>query len=137
MSKKKYQKIRTKEQAISEAFRYLANAKETLSRIPIEHGKVYSDSKYVREASGIAYLAPLRAIDGYLLDKGTHPDKLPNSIDDYWDVLNKMDNSGVLKANLHVVYESLHLSAYYRGSIDVQMVKSGMQSAREIVNLLK
>ena len=38
--KKKYKltSINTKEQAIKEAYRYLENAKETLSKIPIEDG---------------------------------------------------------------------------------------------------
>ena len=60
--KKKYKltSIDTKEQAIKEAYRYLQNAKDTLAKIPIEDG-IYMDSKYVREASGIAYLAPLLA----------------------------------------------------------------------------
>jgi hypothetical protein len=36
---------------------YLENAKQTLSKSLIEYGTIYSDSKYVREASGIAYLS--------------------------------------------------------------------------------
>jgi len=39
-----------------EAIRYLQNAKEILSEVPIE-GNSYTDVKPVREAFGTAYLA--------------------------------------------------------------------------------
>ena len=48
------------EYTFTEAYRYLANAKETLGRSSVEYGR-YTDSKYVREAAGIAYLSALNA----------------------------------------------------------------------------
>jgi hypothetical protein len=84
MSKKKEREIpRTKDEAIAEAKRYLKNAKEILSQTDIRYGKIYEDAKIVREAAGIAYLAALKAIDGYLIGKGISPEKLPTSIEEY------------------------------------------------------
>ena len=75
--------IQSKKELIKEAKRYLANGKETIAKSPIE-GKLYADEKYVREGAGIAYLAALKAIDGYLVGKGISKDKLPKSIEEYW-----------------------------------------------------
>jgi hypothetical protein len=62
---------------MNEASRYLQNAKEILRKAPVEDGryaKVYPERsrrvKYVQEACGVAYLAVLKAIDEYLLNKG-------------------------------------------------------------------
>lgn len=80
MAKRKEHKIqRTRDKAIAEAKKFLKNAKEILSKVKIEYER-YTDTKYVREASAMAYLAALRAIDAYLLGKGVEPEKLPSSI---------------------------------------------------------
>src|SRR5438874_2371085 len=90
MAKSKKQKLKpiTPEDAFAEAHRFLKNARETISKSPIEHNR-YQDTKYVREASGIAYLSALRAFDGYLLKKGIHYDHLPKSYEGYWAVREK------------------------------------------------
>lgn len=54
---------------MKESLRYLQNAREILKKAPIE-GNRYADVKYVQEACGTAYLAILKAIDEYLLNKG-------------------------------------------------------------------
>ena len=54
---------------MKEALRYVQNAKEILKKAPIEDGR-YADVKYVQEACGTAYLAIIKAIDGYLMNKG-------------------------------------------------------------------
>lgn len=61
--------IYSKPDLLREARRYLANGKETIGKSPID-GKLYADEKYVREGAGIAYLAALKAIDGYLVGRG-------------------------------------------------------------------
>ncbi|MEA3447961.1 MAG: DUF5618 family protein, partial [Bacteroidota bacterium] len=58
--KHKQELLTTREQAIKEAYRYLNNAKKTISKSPIEYG-IYLDAKYVKEAAGIAYLSALKA----------------------------------------------------------------------------
>ena len=65
-----------------ESIRYLENAREILSKSPVEENR-YADIKYVQEACGTAYLAILRAVDEYLLKKGISKKELPQSVDDY------------------------------------------------------
>jgi hypothetical protein len=128
---------KTKEEAISEAKRFLKNAKEILSKTEIEYGKIYKDPKATREAAGIAYLAALLAIDGYLISKGTPKDKLPTSIDGYMDAVRKIPRNGKLMANLITAYQNLHVFAYYRGGVNVDMIKAGIKSVEEIINILE
>jgi hypothetical protein len=128
---------KTKEEAISEAKRYLKNAKEILSKTEIEYGKIYKDPKATREAAGIAYLAALLAIDGYLISKGTPKDKLPTSIDGYMDAVRKIPRNGKLMANLITAHQNLHVFAYYRGGVNVDMIKAGIKSVEEIINILE
>ena len=49
---------------MKEALRYLNNAREILKAVPIEDN-TYADVKAVQEACGTAYLAVLKAIDGF------------------------------------------------------------------------
>jgi hypothetical protein len=128
---------KTKEEAISEAKRFLKNAKEILSKTEIEYGKIYKDPKATREAAGIAYLAALLAIDGYLISKGTPKDKLPTSIDGYMDAVRKIPRNGKLMANLITAYQNLHVFAYYLGGVNVDMIKAGLKSVEEIINILE
>jgi hypothetical protein len=128
---------KTKDEAISEAKRFLKNAKEILSKTEIEYGKIYKDPKATREAAGIAYLAALLAIDGYLISKGTPKDKLPTSIDGYMDAVRKIPRNGKLMANLITAYQNLHILAYYRGGVNVDMIKAGLKSVEEIINILE
>ena len=124
------------ENSIREAYRYLANAKDTLGKSPVEYGR-YTDRKYVSEAAGIAYLAALRAIDAYLLNKGIHHDKLPKSIEGYWMAIDKhIPLNGKLKASFNIAYEVLHLSAYYRGLTSINVVKEGLQNVKKIIDML-
>ncbi len=121
----------------SEAYRYLQNARETLHKSDIDYGTVYHDSKYVREAAGIAYLAALKAIDSYLLRKGVKVDDLPDSIEEYRLLINKkIPLNGKLMAALKVAYENLHLLAYYRGGTSVGMIKAGFDNCRKIIDML-
>lgn len=73
---------------MKESLRYLLNAREILKKAPIE-GNRYADVKYVQEACGTAYLAILKAIDEYLLNKGLNKKELPRSVDAYRKALQK------------------------------------------------
>ena len=113
-----------------------ANAKETLSKSPIEYGR-YSDKKYVGEAAGIAYLAALRAIDVYLLNKRIPEKQLPKSIEGYWSFIKQhITLNGKLSASLRIVYEDLHLGAYYRGFTSINVIKDGLQNVKKIIDML-
>ena len=138
MVKKKYENIATKEQAIAEAKRYISNAKETIAKSPIDpYGKIYEDSKYVREGAGIAYLAALKAFDGWLLGKGVSPNKLPKSIEEYWQIEKKIPYNGKLSSDFTLVYQNLHIGAYYQGMVDITMIKNGLRAVKEIIGMLE
>ena len=125
-----------KEFTIGEAYRYLNNAKETIRKSPMEYG-AYSDAKYVREAAGIAYLAALKAIDTYLINKGIKEDDLPDSIEEYRILIKKkIPLNGKLMVALKIVYQNLHLFAYYRGGTGVDMVKEGFANCKKIIDML-
>lgn len=124
------------EYRISEAYRYLANAKETLGKSQIEYGR-YCDSKYVREAAGMAYLSALKALDVYLISVGTEKGKLPKSIEGYWAMIRKkIPLNGKLSAALSTVYENMHIDAYYRGHTNVDLVKAGFENARKVIEMI-
>ena len=129
--------IQSKKELIKEAKRYLANGKETIAKSPIE-GKLYVDEKYVREGAGIAYLAALKAIDGYLVGKGISKDKLPKSIEEYWAMKKKyIPHNGKFSQSLTIAYKTLHIAAYYQGLNTISNVKEGMQAVKEIITMLE
>lgn len=139
MQKKKHKlnPISTPAEAFREARRFLANAKETIAKSPIEHNR-YKDTKYVREASGIAYLSALRAIDGYLIKHGVSPDQLPKTFEGYWAAKDKyIPVNGKLSDALAIVYENLHVFAYYRGASSVAVVKEGFENCKKIIEMLE
>lgn len=128
--------LSTREEALKAAHRYLDNARETIGKTTIKYGH-YTDSKYVREAAGIAYLSALKAIDSYLLGKGIHHDQLPKSIEEYWAALKKhIPLNGKLSADFNTVYQNLHLGAYYKEFTNVTVVKEGFKSCKKIINIL-
>jgi len=126
---------KTPQEAFEEAKKYFANAKEILSKSPIEWG-IYKDSKYVKEASAMGYLAALKAVDGFLLKKGIPSDKLPTSLIEYEKALQKIPHNGKLMASMTAVYQNLHILGYYRGGIEVEMIKAGFKHAKNIIDIL-
>jgi hypothetical protein len=131
--------IQTGQTMFAEARRYLANGKETIQKAGIsETGKIYRDEKYVRKGAGIAYLAALKAIDGYLLKRGVGQEQLPKSIEEYWAVKKKyIPHNGKFSDNLTVAYQNLHIAAYYQGNVSVGNMKEGLKAVREIIGLLE
>ena len=124
------------EYTLSESYRYLANAKETISKSPIGYG-IYTDSKYVREAAGIAYLAALKALDVFFISKGMKKAELPQSIEEYQTFIKKkIPLNGKLNSALTIVYQNLHIFAYYRGGIGMEMVKEGFDNARKVIEMI-
>ncbi len=65
------------------------NAKETLKKAGKE-GKYFTDEKYVKTASGIAYNGVLKALDGFLLLKGIDKKKGRKSMSGIRKTLLKM-----------------------------------------------
>lgn len=121
------------------AIKYLENAKELLSKSPIE-GDRYEEIKYVQEACGTAYLALLKAIDEYLIGRGVDKKELPKSIEGYRSVLRKYlsVHNGKLLKEFEKLYDELHIAGYYRGLIrDVNALKAIFKSAKAFIEKVK
>ncbi|MEW6068232.1 MAG: DUF5618 family protein [Nitrospirota bacterium] len=120
---------------MKESIRYFENAKELLSKSPIEDN-TYTDIKYVQEACGTAYLAVLKAIDEYLINKGVNPKDLPQSVEGYREMIRKYltPYNGKLTREFEKLYKALHIAGYYRGLIeDVNMLKDAFKIAKEFI----
>lgn len=121
-----------------EALRYIDNASDILRTKANKNGKFYEDNKYVRMACGTAYNAVLIALDVYLklkdsaIEKKKHQRK---SVDDYREALAKLDKK--LLNEYNTAYDILHLYAYYDGLTKYDIIRSGFDSAAEIINKIK
>ncbi len=122
-----------------EALRYLQNAKEILSKAPIEDD-TYTDAKYVQEACGTAYLAVLKAIDEYLLSRGVESKDLPQSVEGYRKMLRKYlsTRNGKLTRSFERIYGELHIAGYYRGLLTgVDTVKDAIKAGKVFIEKIK
>jgi uncharacterized protein (UPF0332 family) len=116
---------------ITEARRYLANAKNILKNSKVENG-FYRDVKYVRMACGVAYSGVLMTIDGYLLKKDKEIRRRGRkSVDDYRRELSKIDKK--MLEYFNAAYNILHL--YYDGTNRVSVISDGLKVAQEIINM--
>ncbi len=123
-----------------ESIRYLENAKELLSKSPIEDNRYYADVKYVRQACGTAYIAILKAIDEYLLNKGLTKDKLPRSVDAYRKAIQKYlsIHNGKLQREFEILYDELHIAGYYRGELrHVDIIKALFKATKAFIERIK
>ncbi len=121
------------------AARYFANAKELLSKSPIED-HLYTDIKYVQEACGTAYLAVLKAIDDFLLNRGICQRELPDSVEGYREMLRKhlSIHNGKLTKEFDMLYKTLHIAGYYRGLLEnVNIVKEAFKAAKAFIAKIK
>lgn len=122
-----------------EAIRYFENAKELLSKSPIENNR-YIDNKYVKSACGVAYLGVLNAIDEYLIKKGLTKKELPKKVEEYRKLLQKYAaiHNGKLLNQFEDIYDELHIAGYYRGNLhSVGIVKEALKTANTFVERLK
>lgn len=118
-----------------EALRYLQNAKEILKKTPVEDN-AYVDVKPVQEACAIAYIAALKAIDEYLLNKGLSKKELPKSVDGYRNAIQKhiAVHNGKLMREFERLYDQLHIAGYYRGLLtDTVIVKELLKKTKEFI----
>jgi hypothetical protein len=124
---------------MTEALRYLGNAKEILKKAPVDDG-TYVDVKYVQEACGTAYLAVLKAVDEYLVKRGVDEKELPQSVDEYREMITKyvMIHDGKLVKEFEKLYKALHIAGYYRGLLeDVSMVRDAFRAAKVFIDKLR
>jgi hypothetical protein len=133
MSTIEQQKLR--EKSYAEAIHYMDNAKETLKKAG-KDGNFYGSKKYVRSACGIAYCGVLVALDAYLTLKGVEmPKKKRRSISFYTGNIAETDKK--LLQYLNGVYDTLHLSGYYDGNLDVRIIAIGFEHAYQIIDKIK
>jgi len=124
------------ESNFQEALRYYKNAKDILRKAKVKDG-AYLDRKQVQKSCGIAYLAVLNALDGYLLQYGIKPQKLPKSYDEYTQALKKVAlKDGKLKTMFNKAYFGIHIGGYYRAVQDVEMIKIAFSYAKWIIEHL-
>ncbi len=121
-----------KDNSISEAKRYLENARKLLSEKAGKDVEFYSDKKYVRMAGNTAWNGVLIALNAALsvqdfLKKDARP-----SIDTYKLAARK---EGHLIVNLiNEGYNHLHLLMGYDGTLSVSTVQRGIQYAQETLD---
>jgi hypothetical protein len=124
---------------MKEPARYLNNAKEILSKSPIED-EYYVDDKYVKSACGVAYLGVLRAIDELLLKRGVTKKELPKKVEEYRKALQKHASihNGKLVRQFEDIYDELHIAGYYRGILhSVATVKAALKTAESFIKKME
>ena len=124
---------------MKEPARYLHNAKEILSKSPIED-EYYVDDKYVKSACGVAYLGVLRAIDELLLKRGVTKKELPKRVEEYRKALQKHASihNGKLVRQFEDIYDELHIAGYYRGILhSVATVKAALKTAESFIKKME
>jgi len=122
------------ENPYKEAMRYIENARETIRHAGSD-GKYYVDEKYVKSASGIAYLGTLKALDFLFEIKRVQKKRGRKTIEYYRTILSDMDKK--LLDNLNTSYHILHLEGYYEGEKKVKVIEEGFDSALTTISALK
>ncbi|MEO5675149.1 MAG: DUF5618 family protein [Chitinophagales bacterium] len=116
--------------------RFFTNAKETLKKSPIK-SEHYHDAKFVAEASGMAYLAALKAIYEYAESKGISLKKdRPKSYEGVSHLIEKLPQRNKLHHKFKSVYDILHVGGYYNQFTSVKVIKYGFKEAEDILKML-
>jgi hypothetical protein len=116
---------------ITEANRYLDNAKDILSIKAMKEDGYYQDAKYVKMAGHTAYSGVLVALNGVLGKKS----KGRKTVDWYKEELSKLDRKIL---NVFVsAYDTLHLAMSYDGNPNAKVSKAGLEDAERIVEWAK
>lgn len=113
---------------VTEAKRYLENARTILSENAHKENGYYQDRKYVRMAGNTAYSGVLVALDSILEDKK----KGRKDVNWYKQHLAKMDKR--LLDTFVSVYDTLHLAVGYDGNLDSEIVQTGLKRAESIID---
>ncbi|GHT66992.1 hypothetical protein FACS189452_03870 [Bacteroidia bacterium] len=132
----KEQQEQSKLEPYAEALRYMNNAEEILQKTRKEDN-FYLDRKYVQIACGAAYLGVLVALSTWLKLRGIPdpPKRKRKTIGFYTDNVARLD--GKLSMHLHATYEILHREGYYDGVQKADIIRSGFNSAYEIISRIK
>ena len=113
---------------IAESYRYIDNAKKDLTENGyIDSDGFYSDKKYMKRAGHTAYTGLLIALDSLMPKKK----KGRKSVEKYQQFLGS-ENRKMLNF-FNSVYDKLHLSCSYDGTLDYEVFKSGIKHAKVII----
>ena len=119
---------------ISEARRYIDNAKQTLQ----EHGqfdpdeKRYEDPKYVKAAGNYLWLAVLIALDAVFHVKDSKKDNSRVDVADYKAAVAQRDRK--LSKWVTDAYNVMHLYMNYDGIQNKDVCDAGFRLANDIIN---
>jgi len=111
-------------QNITEAHRYIENAKEILRDKALKEDKYYKDAKYVKMAGNTAYNGVLVALDGLFGEKK----KGRKSVEWYKEELSKIDKK------MGNAFNTLHLDMGYDGLLSVKVANIGFEEAEAIID---
>lgn len=114
--------------SISEAKRYVNNARDLLSGKARKEDGYYQDIKYVRMAGHAAYAGVLLALDVVL---GARK-KGRKNVEWYKDELSKTDRKAL--SIFLTVYEILHLFMSYDGIPDAEIAQTGLKRADQLID---
>lgn len=114
---------------ITEAKRYISNAKEILREKAIKEDGFYKDRKYVKMAGHTAYSGVLVALDSILGDKKK---KTRKSVEWYQKELSVTDKK--ILSYFLAAYDVLHLSMGYDGVLSAAVSKEGLDIADKIID---
>lgn len=136
MARKEVEAAKSSSDYAEEAVRYYRNAREILRSVAIRDNR-YTDTKYVREACGTAYLAVLAAARSFLLSQGVPFHKLPESYDAYGQALARFSaRNGKTKSEFAEAYAALHLDGYCRGFQSVVTGEEAFARAQFLIRRL-
>lgn len=124
------------EESYQEALRYIDNAKQILREKALKRNHFYTDAKYVKMASHIAYTGVLLALKIKVKSTNFPPPK--NERWDYYyfvDFLRSKNNT-ILKY-LNEVYNILHLYGGYDGGCHYKTIQTGLDLAIKIIDWCK
>lgn len=116
---------------ITEAKRYISNAKEILKEKAKKKDGYYTDAKYVKLAGHAAYTGVLVALDGVFGKK----EKGRKGIEWYKNHIAK-EYKKLLYPFLSV-YDTLHLSMGYDGNPSEKVARAGIENAEQIIKALE
>ncbi len=122
------------ENSYKEAMRYIDNARDLLA-LAGRDGKFYIDEKYVKSASGVAYLGMLKALDSLFDIKNMPKRRGRKAIEYYKEYLGEIDKK--LLKELNAAYALLHLEGYYEGQTKIGAIEEGFDSAISIIEYIK
>ncbi|MCE7064347.1 DUF5618 family protein [Dyadobacter sp. CY326] len=114
---------------ITEAKRYISNAKEILREKAVKENGVYKDRKYVKMAGHTAYAGVLVALDSVLGEKKTRTRK---SVEWYQRELSITDKK--ILSYFLAAYDTLHLAMSYDGNLSAGVSNEGLELAEKIIN---